>query len=176
MDHEIVAVAGKNTCQCARCRGLSDGIGTRPPQGKILKAPIPANGNPAPEVRESADVAYKRLVLGPSLMPPCDMPVARILFLEWVAEREAGMVTSRRQSDTALRGADKPCAAGPRTIECVPNGAHSLRGEPASSLLPFPTIDGALLLGLEVIGEGWPARDDTSWRSAPDGFFDDWDG
>jgi hypothetical protein len=39
---------------------------------------------------ETVNEAYRRLVLNaPSLLPRCDMPVARMLFAEWLAEQEA---------------------------------------------------------------------------------------
>lgn len=39
---------------------------------------------------ESVDDAYSRLVLNaPSLLPRCEMPVARLVFAEWLLEQEA---------------------------------------------------------------------------------------
>jgi hypothetical protein len=48
------------------------------------------SGNFIAEIPESSDGAYRRLVLNaPSLLPSCEMPVARLLFAEWLAEQEA---------------------------------------------------------------------------------------
>jgi hypothetical protein len=52
-----------------------------------------SNGGPA-ENPESVNEAYRRLVLdAPSLLPRCDMPVARMLFAEWWAEEKRGAST-----------------------------------------------------------------------------------
>jgi len=48
------------------------------------------NGNSPAKGPESVNAAYRRLVLdAPSLLPRCDMPVARMLFEEWFAEQQA---------------------------------------------------------------------------------------
>jgi hypothetical protein len=47
------------------------------------------NGNPPARNPESVNEAYRRLALdAPSLLPSCDMPVARSLFAEWFAEQQ----------------------------------------------------------------------------------------
>jgi len=49
-----------------------------------------SNANTLKEIDESVNEAYRRLVLNtPSLLPSCDMPVARFLFAEWIAEQYA---------------------------------------------------------------------------------------
>jgi hypothetical protein len=48
------------------------------------------SGKPTVKIPESVNEAYRRLVLdAPSLLPRCDMPVARLLFAEWFAEQKA---------------------------------------------------------------------------------------
>jgi hypothetical protein len=48
------------------------------------------NGNSLTKSPENVNAAYRRLVLdAPSLLPRCEMPVARMLFEEWFAEQKA---------------------------------------------------------------------------------------
>jgi len=48
------------------------------------------NGKSPAKSPESVNAAYRRLVLdAPSLLPRCEMPVARLLFAEWLAEQKA---------------------------------------------------------------------------------------
>jgi GNAT superfamily N-acetyltransferase len=66
-----------------------------------------SSGNPVGEIPESVNEAYRRLVLdAPSLLPRCDMPVARMLFEERRAEqiarfKPAPSIRSATESDIA---------------------------------------------------------------------------